>query len=149
MPCGLAPGHSCFWRISKMTDTHRFDLRVYYEDTDLAGIVYYANYLKFIERARSTIVREAGVDQGAMKADHGLAFAVHKVEATYHRPAKLDDVLTVHTTLKQSGGARITFCQDIYRGDELIFASEITVICLTETGRPTRIPAEIRQKLGL
>lgn len=132
-----------------MAEPHQFEVRVFYEDTDLAGIVYYANYLKFIERARSTIVREAGVDQGALKRDHGLAFAVHKVAATYHRPAKLDDVLTVRSTLQQSGGARITFAQDIYRGDEVIFTSEIMVICLSDNGRPTRIPAEIRQNLGL
>ncbi len=72
-------------------DAHRFTLRVYYEDTDLAGIVYYANYLKFIERARSEWVRELGVDQRAMKADAGLVFAVRRLEADYLAPARFDD----------------------------------------------------------
>ena len=129
--------------------THRFECRVYYEDTDLAGIVYYANYLKFIERARSTLVREAGVNQTRLKAEQGIVFAVREVQATYLRPAKLDDVLTVVTELKQSGRARIVFQQDVHRGQEVLFTSEITVICLTEAGRPARFPAEICQKLGL
>ncbi|MEM7439601.1 MAG: tol-pal system-associated acyl-CoA thioesterase [Pseudomonadota bacterium] len=129
--------------------THRFDVRVYYEDTDLAGIVYYANYLKFIERARSTIVREAGIDQAALKADHGLVFAVREVQATYLRPAKLDDVLTIVSKLKQSSPARITFLQDVHRGEDVLFTSEITVVCLSDSGKPARFPAEIRQKLGL
>ena len=132
-----------------MAEPHRFDLRVYYEDTDLAGIVYYANYLKFIERARSTLVREAGIDQLAMQAEHGLVFAVRDVQATYLKPAKLNDALTVLTSLKQSGPARITFAQDVHRGDEVLFTSEITVICLSDSGKPVRFPADIRQKLGL
>lgn len=129
--------------------THRFACRVYYEDTDLAGIVYYANYLKFIERARSTLVREAGVDQTALKKVHGLVFAVREVQATYLRPARLDDELTVVTELKQSGRARIVFAQDVHRGEEVLFTSEITVVCLAEAGRPARFPADICQKLGL
>lgn len=129
--------------------THRFETRVYYEDTDLAGIVYYANYLKFIERARSTIVREAGIDQTALKADHGIVFAVREVQATYLKPAKLDDVLTIVSKLKQSGPARITFLQDVHRGEEVLFTSEITVVCLSDSGKPARFPAEICAKLGL
>ena len=129
--------------------THRFACRVYYEDTDLAGIVYYANYLKFIERARSTLVREAGVDQAALKKVHGLVFAVREVQATYLRPARLDDELTVVTELKQSGRARIVFAQDVHRGEEVLFTSEITVVCLADAGRPARFPADICQKLGL
>ena len=81
---------------------HLFPLRVYYEDTDLAGIVYYANYLKFIERARSEWVRALGVDQTRMKADHDLVFAVRRVEADYLRPAVFDDELIVETSLESS-----------------------------------------------
>ena len=73
--------------------THQFTLRVYYEDTDLAGIVYYANYLKFIERARTEWVRGLGVDQGRLRAEDGVVFAVRRVEADYLRPAKFDDEL--------------------------------------------------------
>lgn len=128
---------------------HEFPVRVYYEDTDLAGIVYYANYLKFIERARSTMVREAGIDQGALKADAGLVFAVRHVDATYLRPAKLDDALTIATKLQQLSGAKLLFEQDVLRGEEMLFSSKITVICMNGVGRVVRLPAEIRAKLGL
>ncbi len=124
---------------------HRFKLRVYYEDTDLAGIVYYANYLKFIERARSEWVRDMGVDQAAMKAENDLVFAVRRVEADYLLPAKFDDELEVRTGVISLGAARLELSQDIWCGDAHIFASKVTLICLTGTGRPTRFPAEIRQ----
>lgn len=128
---------------------HEFPVRVYYEDTDLAGIVYYANYLKFIERARSTLVREAGIDQGALKEGAGLVFAVRHVDATYLRPAKLDDALTIATKLQQLSGAKLLFEQDVLRGDELLFSSKITVICMNAAGRVVRLPAEIRAKLAI
>lgn len=128
---------------------HEFPVRIYYEDTDLAGIVYYANYLKFIERARSTLVREAGIDQGALKEAAGLVFAVRHVDATYLRPAKLDDALTIATKLQQLSGAKLLFEQDVLRGDELLFSSKITVICMNGAGRVVRLPAEIRAKLAV
>ena len=87
--------------------THRFACRVYYEDTDLAGIVYYANYLKFIERARSEWVRDLGVDQIDLRARQGLVFAVRRIEADYLSPARFDDVLQVETRLAGLTGARI------------------------------------------
>jgi len=83
---------------------HSFPLRVYYEDTDLAGIVYYANYLKFIERGRSEWVRGLGVDQAQLRAETGIVFAVRRVEADYLRPAVFDDSLTVTTELRSLGG---------------------------------------------
>lgn len=128
---------------------HEFPVRVYYEDTDLAGIVYYANYLKFIERARSTIVREAGLDQMALKEGAGLVFAVRHVDATYLRPAKLDDALIIATKLQQLSGAKLLFEQDVMRGEEMLFSSQITVICMNAAGRVVRLPAEIRASLGL
>jgi len=126
--------------------THQFAVRVYYEDTDLAGIVYYANYLKFIERARSTMVLEAGIDQLEMQAQ-GLVFAVKKVEADYISSAKLNDDLRVETKLQQLTGAKITFSQDVYRADTLIFSALVTVVCITNAGKITRFPAKIRAKL--
>ena len=86
---------------------HEFPIRVYYEDTDMAGIVYYANYLKFIERARSDWVRQKGVDQNAMKDEDGVVFAVRKVEADYLMPARFDDELLVETRAIQVTGARL------------------------------------------
>ena len=126
--------------------THKFPVRVYYEDTDLAGIVYYANYLKFIERARSTLVMDAGIDQLEMQAQ-GLVFAVKKVEADYISSAKLNDDLRVETKLQQVTGARIIFAQDVYRAEMLIFSALVTVVCITSAGKIARFPAKIRANL--
>ena len=126
--------------------SHPFSLQVYYEDTDMASIVYYANYLKFIERARSTMVLEAGIDQLEMQQE-GLIFAVKKVEADYKASAKLNDTLRVETNLQQLTGAKIVFSQDVYRGDTLIFCALVTVVCITNAGKIARFPAKIRAKL--
>ena len=128
--------------------SHAFPIRVYYEDTDLAGIVYYANYLKFIERGRSEWVRALGVDQVAMKREFGLVFAVRRVEADYLRPAKFDDELIVTTDLVAETGARIVLEQAVMRGAEKLFAATVTLVCLTETGAAARLPAEVRRKLA-
>ena len=90
---------------------HQFRTRVYYEDTDLAGIVYYANYLKFIERARTEWVASLGIDQMALRAVHGIVFAVRRVEADYLRPARFGDELVVETVLTAIGGARLVLEQ--------------------------------------
>jgi acyl-CoA thioester hydrolase len=125
--------------------THNFQCRVYYEDTDLAGIVYYANYLKFIERARSEIVRAAGVDQTALRTDQGVVLAVRRVEADYVLPAKFGDLLDVRTEVQDSSGATLTLWQSVYRGQDKVFDAVVTLVALTAGGKPTRIPAEIRQ----
>ena len=104
---------------------HEFPVRVYYEDTDLAGIVYYANYLRFIERARTEWVRDLGVDQGALKRDQGVVFAVRRVEADYLKPARFDDLLTVTTRLLELGGARIELEQEVLRAGERLFAARV------------------------
>lgn len=127
---------------------HRFDIRVYYEDTDLAGIVYYANYLKFIERARTEFVRELGVDQRALKADRGIVFAVRRVEADYLQPAQFDDQLSVHTTVQGVTGARIVLGQGVKRAETLLFSAKVTLVALTGTGSVARIPADIRRALA-
>ena len=126
--------------------THRFPVRVYYEDTDLAGIVYYANYLKFIERARSEWVKELGIDQVQMKAD-GLVFAVRRVEADYLSPAKFDDDLVVETTMEPGSGARLIVRQDVKRDGTLLFSALVTIICMTSDGAVTRLPAAIRRSV--
>ena len=123
--------------------THRFQCRVYYEDTDLAGIVYYANYLKFIERARSEWIRGLGIDQNAMKAA-GLVFAVRRIEADYLRPARFDDLLTVETARKHLSPARIVLTQDVLRDTERLFSAVVTLVCVTGDMRPARLPAQLR-----
>lgn len=123
--------------------SHRFALRVYYEDTDLAGIVYYANYLKFIERARSEWVREMGIDQAAMRAGDGAVFAVARVEADYIQPAKFDDMLTVETVIARASAARVVFGQTVWRGPDRLFHADVTVVLLDASGRPKRLPATL------
>ena len=123
---------------------HQFELRVYYEDTDLAGIVYYANYLKFIERARTEFIRELGIDQIALKQVEGIVFAVRRVEADYLTPAKFDDQLTVQTSPDAVTGARIVLRQDIQREGVTLFSAIVTLVALGESGQLTRMPANIR-----
>lgn len=127
--------------------THTFPVHVYYEDTDLAGIVYYANYLKFIERARTEWVRDLGVDQVKLKEDEGVVFAVRRLEADYLSPAKFDDDLTVETELEAMTGVRIVLSQQVKRGEELLFSAQVTLVALNETGHPARLPAVLRRNL--
>ena len=128
--------------------THSFTCRVYYEDTDLAGIVYYANYLRFIERARTEWVRHMGIDQSRLKSEEGVVFAVRRVEADYLAPARFDDVLTVTTALESGTPARITLRQEVRRGDVLLFAALVTLVALTDRGAPTRLPVLFRSLVG-
>ena len=130
----------------KMSHTHH--VRVYYEDTDLAGIVYYANHLKFIERARTEWVRGLGVDQTRLRAETGLVFAVRRVTADYLQPARFDDLLEVRSRVVASGGARMELRQEIWRGPDLLFSADVTLVCVTENGRPGRIPAHLRLALA-
>ncbi len=129
-----------------MTDTPRVfhhPVRVYYEDTDMAGIVYYANYLRYIERGRSEWVRAVGLDQNRMKDEDGVVFAVRRVEADYLAPARLDDELTVETWVSAVGPARMVMGQRVLRGDQVLFAAVVTVVCMTLAGRPVRLPKGI------
>lgn len=127
--------------------THEFRCRVYYEDTDLAGIVYYANYLRFIERARTEWVRGLGVDQGRLKAEEGIVFAVRRIEADYIAPARFDDELTVETVVEQMTGARLIVRQDVTRAGEVLFSALVTLVALNEAGGAARLPAGLRRKL--
>ena len=128
--------------------THHLTLRVYYEDTDLAGIVYYANYLKFTERARTEWVRSLGIDQTELKANEGTVFAVRRVEADYISPARFDDQLVVETEVQEIKGARIVLTQNVLRDGVVLFASVVTLVALTDTGKPARLPADVRRALG-
>ena len=126
---------------------HRFSCRVYYEDTDLAGIVYYANYMRFIERARTEWVRTLGVDQAALKEREGIVFAVRRVEADYLQPAKFDDELVVETTVEAITGARLVVKQDVTRDGTVLFSALVTLVALGPNGAPARLPAVLRRPL--
>lgn len=123
--------------------SHVLKIRVYYEDTDFGGIVYYANYLKFIERARSEWVRAVGIDQIAMK-DAGVVFAVRRVEADYLSPARYDDQLEVRTRLEALTPARMIVWQEVWRGDQLLFQARVVVVAIGATGAPVRLPKGLR-----
>ena len=119
---------------------HRFAIRVYFEDTDAAGIVYYANYLRFMERARSDMLRAIGIDQrAAMDAGVGV-YAVAEARIKYHRPAKLDDAIVVVSTLEGVSAATATIHQRVMRDGELLADATIVAAFLSPEGRPRRQP---------
>ncbi len=126
---------------------HKFTLRVYYEDTDMAGIVYYANYLRYIERARSEAVRDVGIEQLAMRDNDGVVFVVRGMVLEYLQPARFDDVLTIETETTALKAATMQMFQTVRRGDQVLFTADVRVACMTLAGKPARYPAEIRQKL--
>ncbi|MGR3632431.1 MAG: tol-pal system-associated acyl-CoA thioesterase [Limimaricola soesokkakensis] len=128
--------------------SHKLQIRVYYEDTDLAGIVYYANYLKFIERARTEWVRGLGIDQSRLKSETGIVFAVRRIEADYLTPARFDELLEVETTPARIGGARIELEQRVLRGEDTCFAARVTLAALSASGAPARLPADLRERLA-
>ncbi len=123
---------------------HLFPLTVFYEDTDLSGFVYHANYLKFVERARSDWVRQVGVDQNALRAA-GTVFAVHRIEADFLAPARLDDRLEVRTTPAKQTPARLTLHQEVRRGEAVLFRAVVTLVAVSTDGRPRRLPPELKQ----
>ena len=121
---------------------HRFALTVYFEDTDTAGIVYYANYLKFMERARSDMIRAVGVDQKAELDRSGSAYAVAEVAIKYRKPAFLGDDLVVVSTVEAVGAATARIHQRVMRNAELLTDARVTAAFLSPDGRPRRQPAE-------
>jgi len=124
-------------------------VRVYYEDTDSGGVVYYANYLKYLERARTEWLRHLGFGQDALMRDSGILFAVRRVEIDYLLPARLDDELVVELEIGSATKASLTFVQRIVRApDTVLSRATVKVACLdSDRFRPTAIPANIREKL--
>ena len=121
---------------------HRFPVRVYFEDTDLSGVVYHANYLRYMERARSDMLRRAGIDQrGFQEAGEG-AYAVSSLAIRYRRPARLDDALVVVTRLIQVRAASVDIQQRVMRGTEILSDAEVTAALVGASGRPKRQPLE-------
>ncbi len=116
-------------------------VRVYYEDTDAAGVVYYANYLKYLERARTEWLAATGVALSALENEHGTLFVVHRLEIDYHRPARLGDSLRLSLVPRERSRVRLVVSQDILRGDELISSARVTLACVDKkTWRPVAIP---------
>jgi acyl-CoA thioester hydrolase len=127
---------------------HRYGLRIYFEDTDAAGLVYHANYLHFAERARTEALRAMGLPHSEMMLQHGMIFVVRHVELDYQRPARLDDWLTIETTTLSVGGASVRLRQRIKREHEVLVVVDLTLVSLRlQTGRAERVPAPWRVAL--
>ncbi len=125
-------------------------VRVYYEDTDAGGVVYYANYLSFMERARTEWLRALGFEQPALAAEHGVLFVVRAVNIDYLKPSRFNDSLQVTVEVVNVGGSRIRFLQRVLRGDEEIVRADVDVVCVnTDTFRPARVPREMRTTIGM
>lgn len=128
---------------------HVMPVRVYYEDTDASGIVYHANYLRFIERGRTDVLRCAGLDHRTMMdAEDSTAFAVRQMNIRFIAPARLDDALEVRTRFAQVRGARIQATQSVWRGDTQLFEADVEIAVLDRSGRARRIPAFVREALA-
>ena len=125
-------------------------IRVYYEDTDAGGVVFYANYLRFMERARTEWLRTLGFEQDALMDDPGIVFAVRRTEVDYLAPARFNEQLSVRSRIAEKGGATLTFEQQIVRDQDqqLLCKGLVKVACLDKDSlRPARIPADLRNKI--
>ena len=124
-------------------------IRVYYEDTDAGGIVYHARYLAFAERARTEAMRDGGMPHDELATQHGLIFVVRRAEMDYLRPARLDDLVTVHTETVALGGASIVARQTFAVGDQPVGVLKVKLACIRQAdGRPARIPDRWRMAFG-
>jgi acyl-CoA thioester hydrolase len=132
---------------------HVLPVRVYYEDTDAGGIVYHANYLRFMERGRTEMLRGVGHDLAAQRATQGINWTVSRLEIRYLRPARLDEALEVVTWVRDLRGASLDLIQQVRRADgrgcgELLSDATLTLACMGPTGRPVRLPADVRAALA-
>lgn len=126
---------------------HVLPVRVYYEDTDAAGVVYHSNYLRFCERGRTEMLRAIGVELSQVQANDNLVFVVHKADIAWRRPARLDDALTVETALMGIGKASVQMRQIIRRGAEDIIHFNVNVACMDlATSKATPVPGHLRTK---
>jgi acyl-CoA thioester hydrolase len=126
---------------------HVLPLRIYYEDTDAQGIVYYANWLRFLERGRTELLRLLGLEHGALRAERGLNWVVRRCTVDYLKPARLDETIDVVTGCGEMRGASLDMLQEARRGSDLLVTAELLVACMGNAGRPVRIPVEARAAL--
>jgi acyl-CoA thioester hydrolase len=128
----------------------RFPVRVYYEDTDAAGVVYYANYLKFMERARTEWLAALGFPLVAFEREHGVVFVVHRCEIDFHQPARLNDALDVSVEPVKVGASTLKARQQVLRGDRALTSAVVTLACLDAAKwRPVRMPAALVKTLEI
>jgi acyl-CoA thioester hydrolase len=134
--------------VGTVKPTYHHAVRVYYEDTDAGGVVYYANYLRFLERARTEVLRQLGFEQAPLARESGLAFAVRSLQVEYLKPARLDDSLDVSSTIGELGRAQVVFLQQIERAGEVLIDARVRVACLDlARGKATAIPKNLHEIL--
>ena len=127
--------------------SHVLPLRIYYEDTDAAGIVYYANWLRFLERGRTELLRLLGQEHSALRAERDVHWVVRRCTIDYLRPARLDETIEVVTRCGELRGASLDMIQEARRQGETLVHAELLVACMNATGRPVRLPAHLRSAL--
>ena len=127
----------------------KYNIKIYYEDTDSGGVVYYANYLKFTERARTDLIQQLGFSLNKLSIDYDSLFVVKKIECEYHTSAKLEDDLIVKTKILEIKNASFTLQQDIERNSITLFTSKILMVCINSKGKPNKIPKALFQKLQI
>ena len=127
---------------------HVLPLRIYYEDTDAAGIVYYANWLRFLERGRTELLRVLGQEHSALREERGINWVVRRCTIDYLRPARLDDTIEVVTRCGELRGASLDMIQEARRQGETLVRADLVVACMNATGRPVRLPAHVRTALA-
>jgi acyl-CoA thioester hydrolase len=127
---------------------HVLPLRIYYEDTDAAGIVYYANWLRFLERGRTEFLRLIGQEHSALRDERGVNWVVRRLAIDYLKPARLDETIEVITSCGALRGASLDMIQHASRGDEILVRAKLVVACMGATGRPVRLPSQLRTALA-
>lgn len=124
----------------KKKDIFKYPIRIYIEDTDAGGIVYYANYLKFFERARTEYLRHKGFTTRQLREEYNQQFVVRDITLQYKAPAFLDDTLEIHSKILASSGSSLVFLQEVYREETLLATARVTCVCVNERLKPTRLP---------
>ena len=126
---------------------HKHEYRVYYEDTDAGGIMYHGRYINWCERARAEYLRDIGLQSSTIFEDTGVLFVVRHLEANYLKPAKLDQLLRVETSLKEMKNSSFILNQSIFCQDSVLFSMTVTIVCIDGNARPVRIPDMVRTKI--
>lgn len=127
--------------------SHRIDYRVYYEDTDAGGIMYHGNYINFCERGRTEMLRSVGHSCAHMHEQDGVIFVIRHLEADYLQKAKLEELLTVETCVKEVKNTSFLLNQTIFRHDDVLFKMRVTAVCVDDSGKPVRIPDKLRNDI--
>ena len=130
-----------------MTNSFKYNLKIYYEDTDAGGVVYYANYLKFFERARSEAIYELGFSNVGLKKEFGILIIVKSCKIKYVKPAVLEDKLTVLTKINEITKTSFIINQNIKKSEELVASADIHLVLVNSDGKPTKIPEKLKNKL--